>query len=527
MNLFTFSPKALTHIQRHYRQVLLVVLFFTISSYTPYNWNQNNFDSWEWTEVNENANWQPRAGLQVVNLRNKFYLFGGRTPLDPTTLPFPVPNASTIWGDVWRSNDGGQNWSQILETDNEGHWPARAYFQAVTKGNYMYVLGGQNFNIVENPGIPDLPPFYSQSDFFNDVWRSRDGIHWNKMTENAPWPERAGLSAVVHRGYIYVMGGSVNDDSSITPQGPARIYYNDVWRSRNGRIWKKLTDNAEWAPRAGGVVVSKNGYLYMMGGEDGFTCNPQNPRCPPYYNDVWRSRNGRNWQLVTEEAEWSARPGHQVLVVKNKFVLFGGFGLDPNFDPINNPFNPYVPSNPMDVWESRNGSNWNLVEGFSWNANSPADIKYDFDALVVRGRHNRGTAIYTFGGDRETFDFFDPLNYTNVDNDIWKFSLPNNSSQEDRVESIANLDLIQNYPNPFLESTNISYHLSKDSDIILNIYDIHGRLIKELVRKHQKAGSYEIKWDGSNSKNQNVKKGIYIGKILIGSESRSIKMILK
>ena len=36
----------------------------------------------QWTEVNPNAEWAPRAGLQVVELRNTFFLMGGRTPID-------------------------------------------------------------------------------------------------------------------------------------------------------------------------------------------------------------------------------------------------------------------------------------------------------------------------------------------------------------------------------------------------------------------------------------------------------------
>ena len=31
---------------------------------------------------------------------------------------------------------------------------------------------------------------------------------------------------------------------------------------------------------------------------------------------------------------------------------------------------------------------------------------------------------FTFGGDRETFDFTDLTNYLNVDNDVWRFSPP-------------------------------------------------------------------------------------------------------
>ena len=88
--------------------------------------NRKNFKHWSWEEVNPNANWSPRAGLQVLNHQNQFFLFGGRTPLDPALLPFPVPGASIIWGDVWKSQDYGISWDNILQTDDSSHWPARA-----------------------------------------------------------------------------------------------------------------------------------------------------------------------------------------------------------------------------------------------------------------------------------------------------------------------------------------------------------------------------------------------------------------
>ncbi len=377
-----------------------------------------DFGSYEWTEINPAADWAPRAGLQVVNLKNRFYLMGGRTPIDPAVLP--VPGASIIWGDVWKSKDRGVSWEEILDTDTEGHWPARAYFQAVTKGRYMYVLGGQNFNVIENPGCPpfpsDCPLFITSSDFFNDVWRSRDGIHWRQMTDDAGWAGRAGLSSVVFKGEIYIMGGSFKDDPAIIGGPPTRVYFNDVWKSRNGRHWVQVTDEAPWDPRAGAVVVVKNGFMYLLGGEDGFICEPL-PFCtPPYFNDVWRSRDGANWELVTEAADWAARPGHQAVVVLNHIVLFGGFGLI---------------SNPMDVWVSKDGANWEQVSDSPWNAVSPDEIKYDFDALAVRGgRFGLRPSIFTFGGDRETFDFSDPTNFLNVDNDVWRFSPPGGSPWE-------------------------------------------------------------------------------------------------
>lgn len=375
-----------------------------------------------WTEINEAAPWAARSGLRAVSLGGEFYIMGGRTAADPTALPFPIPGASKIWGDVWRSSDRGATWEEILPDGTPNSWSPRAFFEAVTLGGRMYVIGGQDFNLIPNPNPfpgPGEPPFFSESNFFNDVWCSEDGVNWTQQTEDAGWAGRAGLSAVVHRGAIYVMGGSFNDDSAIIGGPPTRVYFNDVWCSRDkGVTWTQVNDNAPWMPRAGAVAVSKDGKIYLIGGEDGFTCESGGDRCPPYFNDVWSSRDGRHWEQVTDSAEWSSRPGHQVAVVNNQFVLFGGFGLS------SDPADPFAPANPMDVWISKRGEKWTKVSDSPWNASNPSEVKYDFDILVAPGQKGCGPSVYTFGGSRETFNFNDPTNYLNLDNDVWVYSPP-------------------------------------------------------------------------------------------------------
>lgn len=375
-----------------------------------------DFNTYTWDEVISGGYWSPRAGLQTVELNGNFYLLGGRTPNPPMPPMDPIPGDSTIWSDVWFSRDQGLSWEEILPTGGVDHWLPRAYFKAVTLNGSIYVLGGQDFNVVPLPfpcaSPPELcpPPFVSLSRFFNDVWRSSDGINWEQMTASAGWSGRAGLSATVLNGEIYVLGGSVNDDSAIIVGAPQRIYFNDVWKSADGATWEQVTAEAPWARRAGAELVTRGDYLYLLGGEQGFLCSPE-PDCElPYYNDVWRSRDGANWEQVTAAAGWRARPGHQCGVIRDRFICFGGFGL---------------PENPVDVWVSDDGADWTLLDSPPWNAMSPDAIKYDFDIIVTNpdGIDPR-PAIYTFGGDRETFDFGDPLNYLRVDSDVWRFTSP-------------------------------------------------------------------------------------------------------
>jgi hypothetical protein len=377
--------------------------------------------AFSWTETNPDAPWRARAGLRVVDLKGRLILLGGRTPNQSTT-----PGDSVIWADVWASDDQGATWFDLLEGAT-APWPARAYFQAVVKDDMIYVIGGQDFSLEENPfcalleqglepppglGIdPDAPcpEFLPSSNFFNDVWRSADGITWEQMNEAAPWEPRAGLSAAVLGEHIYVLAGSQNDDTSIVGAGgPARIYYQDVWRSTDGAEWELMTEAAPWEPRAGAATVVRDDLLFLFGGEDGFTCDPL-PDCePPYFNDVWVTADGATWEQVTAAAGWSPRPGHVCELLGNQFLCFGGFGLL---------------QNPTDMWVSSDGAEWTELPADPWGSADPAAMRYDFDALVLDDPDS-GERVLTFGGDRETFDFTDPENSLRIDNDVWTFAPP-------------------------------------------------------------------------------------------------------
>jgi hypothetical protein len=510
--------KPLIHITKAVLSVICVITV-TICSNAFAQGNSSTNWSTVWTEVNDNASWPARAGLQVVNHKDQFVLMGGRTPLDPAIAGFP--GASIIWSDVWKSDDRGMSWYKVLESNDPGHWPARAYFQAVTKAGKIYVMGGQNFELIPNPD-PNGPPFISQSVFYNDVWSSSDGINWTQQTDSAKWAGRAGLSAIVFKGEIYVMGGSFNDDPAVIGGPPTRVYFNDVYKSADGKTWELVTDSASWAPRAGAALAVKDGKLFLFGGEDGFTCIP-GLRCPPYYNDVWSTRDGKNWQLVTEEADWPSRPGHRVEVVYNQFVLFGGFGLSTD------PADPFLPSNPMDIWISKKGDDWSKISESPWNAADPAEIKYDFATLVANGGNNTsGPTIYSFGGDRETFNFADPTNYLNIDNDVWTLNITNGNriiSNEltERSTMITDLSVA---PNPTTGHSKIEFSLETTDHVDITIYDLMGKKVRSVLNETLQKGIHSIEWSAHAPAGPVVSEGTYILRISTSGTQLSKRFII-
>ena len=354
-----------------------------------------------WSPITRSAEWEGRAGLQAIALGKDLFVMGGRGAFNPFR--------TTIYQDVWRSGDRGESWERVSDP---AEWPARAYFQALRHRGRIVVLGGQNFDSFCPPGFPPGAPCPPASKFFNDVWQSEDGANWTPLTENAGWAGRAGLSAVVFKGEIFVFGGSQGDEASIGGQG--RVLFNDVWKSRDGKHWTPVTKAAPWAPRAGAAAVVKDGSIYLLGGERAFACPPPIPGAPPcgpstiYFNDVWRTRDGARWEQVTAAAGWSPRPGHQCVVALDHIVCFGGYG---------------EPKNPNDIWASRDGKRWHELESPAsppWRAVDPDDAKYDFDALVVRDGPFGLPSIFTFGGDRERFELGPEENAERVDNDVWR-----------------------------------------------------------------------------------------------------------
>jgi hypothetical protein len=71
--------------------------------------------------------------------------------------------------------------------------------------------------------------------------------------------------------------------------------------------------------------------------------------------------------------------------------------------------------------------------------------------------------------------------------------------------------LNQNYPNPFNPVTRIEYRVPLDSKVMLEVYDITGKKITELVNQDQPAGYYSVDFLSSSVK---LSSGVYIYRIL-------------
>jgi hypothetical protein len=123
----------------------------------------------------------------------------------------------------------------------------------------------------------------------------------------------------------------------------------------------------------------------------------------------------------------------------------------------------------------------------------------------------------------------DSIRYTVTEQDIQlgRISLGNVVASAVPIRS----ELLANFPNPFNPETWIPFKLQKSSDISINIYDVHGRVVRKLELGSIPAGTYQTKakaayWDGTNDMGERVASGVYFYQLKASEFTASRKMVI-
>jgi hypothetical protein len=86
--------------------------------------------------------------------------------------------------------------------------------------------------------------------------------------------------------------------------------------------------------------------------------------------------------------------------------------------------------------------------------------------------------------------------------------------------------LSQNYPNPFNLSTAFTYSIDKECRVEVDVYDIRGRKVINLVNELKQPGHYIANWDGTDSDGSAMPSGIYFYRLKTGQTTQARKMLL-
>lgn len=85
----------------------------------------------------------------------------------------------------------------------------------------------------------------------------------------------------------------------------------------------------------------------------------------------------------------------------------------------------------------------------------------------------------------------------------------------------ANFNLYQNYPNPFNPTTRIKYDLASQTHVSVQVFDVLGQKVSDLVNEVQQPGVYDVKFDGSQ-----LSSGVYLLIFQAGDFVKTQKMVL-
>jgi hypothetical protein len=165
------------------------------------------------------------------------------------TLPPFAPGKDVTYRDIWSTADGSR-WEKIAP--REPWWSARGMIggSAVFKDR-IWILGG---GIYETPDRPERVSY-------NDVWSSPDGVRWTRHLESAPWAPRTYHSVGVFDNRLWVVAGFLEKGPGISGNR------NDVWHSRDGIHWTELPESP-WKIRHAASLFTHKNALWIVAGKN-------------------------------------------------------------------------------------------------------------------------------------------------------------------------------------------------------------------------------------------------------------------
>lgn len=302
---------------------------------------------YQWTRKTAAGGFVWRDGAALERAFGKLQLLGG---WNPTMFRVGDDDFNKTTSEIWSSEDGAR-WSLA----SVAPWEPRHTFGHAQLGSRLYVLGGDAL----------------QGHYQPDVWSTADGTSWTRETAEAPWGHRVLHRALAHDGALWVLGGQTMPDM-VDDREPL-VFFDDVWRSVDGRAWTRVLEHAPWPPRgATDGSASFRGAMWIVGGGTYEAVRKA-------YADVWSSRDGVAW-TKHEDPPWPARQYNSVAVYDDKLWMLAGYtpidGLDQ-----------------ADVWYTADGENWYEQANDVWSARHAAATVATREGLWLTAGSSGDTSV--------------------------------------------------------------------------------------------------------------------------------------
>lgn len=100
------------------------------------------------------------------------------------------------------------------------------------------------------------------------------------------------------------------------------------------------------------------------------------------------------------------------------------------------------------------------------------------------------------------------------------------TSVNDRDDLVLEYSLSNNYPNPFNPSTTIEFSIPVQTEVNIEIFDINGKKVIELINQSFNRGKYAITWNADDDRGNKVNSGIYFYRLSTNDFIQTKSMVL-
>ena len=81
-------------------------------------------------------------------------------------------------------------------------------------------------------------------------------------------------------------------------------------------------------------------------------------------------------------------------------------------------------------------------------------------------------------------------------------------------------------PNPSRGRVLVEYSVPEDGEVILRVYDVAGRRVKDLVSGRVKAGIHRLEWDRRDVRGRLLPSGVYFLRLEAGDRRKVRKLVI-
>ncbi len=174
-----------------------------------------------------------------------------------------------------------------------------------------------------------------------------------------------------------------------------------------------------------------------------------------------------------------------------------------------------------DTWRSYfsndGGSSWTALESTTASTNAWVSVIFDLNDWVTEYGQVQFKFVADDSGDNSLVE-------AAID-DVSITALFGTDLDEDFAVSVP-LRLEQNAPNPFNPRTEITFSLPASGRVDLSVFDVAGRMVKNLAAGNMDAGEHRVIWDGRDEQGEPVGSGVYFYRLATEEGTQSKRMVL-